>query len=182
MGEKIKALEKAIEAFDGKDISNLKQAATLLDVKVEANKAAVDGLICYCQKDSDTSAQAASWVLKYWWEKVWWEKGWAFSSSQANKLINTLITAESWQLRLHILQILPGLTIAKSQHEKLYYHLHHCLSDTNKFVRAWSYNGLAELAKQYPQYRHDVKQLFELAQNDDGEAASVKARIRNITL
>ncbi|UTW44675.1 hypothetical protein KFE80_09745 [bacterium SCSIO 12696] len=177
MGEKIKALEKAIEAFDGKDISNLKQAAALVDVKVEANKAAVDGLICYCQKDSDTSAQGASWVLKFWWEK-----GWAFSSSQANKLIDSLINAESWQLRLHILQLLSGLTIAENQTEKLHYHLRHCLCDTNKFVRAWSYNGLAELAKQYPRYRDEVKQLFELAQNDDGEAASVKARIRNIKI
>ena len=74
------------------------------------------------------------------------------------------------------------MTIAENQTEKLYYHLRHCLSDTNKFVRAWSYNGLAELAKQYPQYRGEVKQLFELAQNDDSEAASVKARIRNIVL
>ena len=94
MGEKIKSLETAIESFDGKDISNVKQTATL----VEANKAAVDGLIGYCQKDSGTSAQGASWVLKFWWEK-----GWVFSSSQANKLINSLITAEHWQLRLHIL-------------------------------------------------------------------------------
>ena len=178
MGEKIKALEKAIEAFDGKDISNLKQAATL----VEANKAAVDGLICYCQKGSENSAQGASWVLKFWWEKVWWEKGWAFSSPQATKLIDILIAAKSWQLRLHILQLLSGLTIAENQHEKLYYHLRHCLTDNNKFVRAWSYNGLAELARQYPLYRDEVKKLFELAQNDNGEAASVKARIRNIKL
>ncbi len=53
-----------------------------------------------------------------------------------------------------------------------------CLEDDNKFVRAWAYNGFYELAKQYPEYRTEAGQLFEMALRD--EAASVKARVRNV--
>ncbi|WP_448250543.1 hypothetical protein [Thalassotalea agariperforans] len=52
------------------------------------------------------------------------------------------------------------------------------LTDQNKFVRAWTYNGLYELSKQHPEYIKEAKQFFEMAMRD--EAPSVKARIRNI--
>ena len=56
--------------------------------------------------------------------------------------------------------------------------MRHNLTATNKFVRAWSYNGLYELARRDPVYLPEVEQIFELALRD--EAPSVKARIRNL--
>jgi hypothetical protein len=53
-----------------------------------------------------------------------------------------------------------------------------CLADENKFVRAWAYNGFYLLSQQYPEYQQETEQFFAMAMRD--EAASVKARIRNI--
>lgn len=52
------------------------------------------------------------------------------------------------------------------------------LSDNNKFVRAWAYNGLYELSRQYEDLRIETMLLLDAGLND--EAASVRARIRNI--
>ena len=54
----------------------------------------------------------------------------------------------------------------------------HGLTDQNKFVRAWSYNGLYELATSFPSLRKEAERFFDMALAD--EAASVKARVRNI--
>jgi hypothetical protein len=56
--------------------------------------------------------------------------------------------------------------------------LRQTLNDSNKFVRAWSYNGFYQLARHFPQYREEAEAIFEMALRD--EAASVKARVRNI--
>lgn len=56
--------------------------------------------------------------------------------------------------------------------------LRNCLISDNKFVRAWAYNGFYELALQYPAYKTEVKKFLDMAMKD--EAASVKARVRNI--
>ncbi|MCP4400146.1 MAG: hypothetical protein GY801_22915 [bacterium] len=53
-----------------------------------------------------------------------------------------------------------------------------CLVDRHKFVKAWAYNGLYELATQHREYTEETQQLFDMAMRD--EATSVKARIRNI--
>ena len=56
--------------------------------------------------------------------------------------------------------------------------LRECLVNDTKFVRAWAYSGLYELAFQYPEYKEEAKQLFEMAMRD--EPASVKSRIRKV--
>ncbi len=79
---------------------------------------------------------------------------------------------------MHALQCLPFLTIDQSEKKLVETFLRITLSGQNKFVRAWSYNGFYELARQYPEYQAETKILFEMAMND--EAASVKARVRNL--
>ena len=163
-------IETALRKFDGKDTEPLEKFSSSVSPDAER----VSLLIDFLHK-SEQQSQAASWILKRWWES-----GWQFSVQQSKQLIVVLLQAQDWQLRLHLLQLLSGLAIAESQHRELYYHLRYNLEDKNKFVRAWTYNGLAVVAKQYPQYRDEVVQLFELAIKD--EAASVKARIRNIKI
>ncbi len=52
------------------------------------------------------------------------------------------------------------------------------LCDENKFLRAWSYNGFHELARQHREYIDYAIEQIERGEAD--KAASVKARIRNI--
>jgi len=90
----------------------------------------------------------------------------------------SLGTQEHWEAKLHILQSLPYLPIAERNRKAVEAFLRLTLTDANKFVRAWSYNGFYELARQHPKYQAETEQFFQMAMRD--EAASVKARIRNI--
>ena len=115
----------------------------------------------------------ATWLLK-----AWLESGNRLDSKQVKKVYRSLSNFEHWGARLHVLQSMPFMPIGRPECEKVYNFLKNNLSDTNKFVRAWTYNGFYELARQYPEYVDKTKKYFELAMKD--EAASVKARIRNL--
>jgi len=98
--------------------------------------------------------------------------------SQIKKLFCALPEMEYWESRLHLLQCLPFMPIEKPEVKIVEKFLRKTLADHNKFVRAWAYNGFHVLAAQYPEYRGEMQQFFEMAMRD--EVASVRARIRNI--
>lgn len=130
-----------------------------------------DSLIALAQR-SDCE-KAATWLLKYHLEQ-----GNLLTPPAAATLIHTLPDFKHWESKLHVLQLLSHLTIETSCKQSLEGFLRQHLGDSNKFVKAWSYNGLFTLAKQYPEYRREFRELIELAKQN--EPASVKARIRNI--
>ncbi|MFK7778757.1 MAG: hypothetical protein QM501_11685 [Gimesia sp.] len=117
--------------------------------------------------------QGASWLLKRYLETdgelSTADLGWVFES---------LSHLEEWGSKLHLLQCLSYLTIGKSDVKILEPFLRACLEDENKFVRAWAYNGFYELALQHSQFKDEVDRMLEHGMQV--EAASVKARIRNI--
>jgi len=117
--------------------------------------------------------QGASWILKRHLEQ-----GCVLKAAELRSFFQTLPVLEDWQTKLHLLQSLPFLTIEKQRLKYLEPFLRACLDEKNKFVRAWAYNGFYELALQHPKYQTEVDQLLEQAMQD--EAASVKARVRNI--
>ena len=117
--------------------------------------------------------KGASWLLK-----AWCEDGNRLDAAQCSSIYKVLSRLGCWETKLHILQCLSYMLIAKKDRKILESFLRSTLSDTNKFVRAWSYNGFYELARQHPEYREETEKLFEMAMRD--EAASVKARIRNL--
>ncbi|MCX4027228.1 hypothetical protein H0A36_08500 [Endozoicomonas sp. SM1973] len=119
-----------------------------------------------CQK-------GATWLLK-----AFLESNNKIDKKQIKSVYDSLHQLDDWESKLHILQSIPYMPIAKTECKKLERFLRVTLTDKNKFVRAWSYNGFYVLAKQYPAYAEEVKQFFEMAMKD--EAASVKARIKNI--
>ena len=83
-----------------------------------------------------------------------------------------------WDAKLHLLQCLPYWIVMETAVSTIHSFLHNCLKEQNKFVRAWAYSGFYELAKQHPHFRTETKNL--LAQASQEEAASIKARIRQI--
>ncbi len=70
------------------------------------------------------------------------------------------------------------MEITNTEKKELEFFLRKCLTDENKFVRAWAYNGFYELSMPHSDYIAQTKQFLEMAMRD--EAPSVKARIRNI--
>lgn len=157
------------------------------DIAAWDGKSADDIAAIYQRHCDDTSLSAkliksmrqvalqkgASWLLK-----KHMESGHSMACKQAGAVFQCLPELQHWESKLHILQCLPYMPIADTDKKRVAAFLHQCLSDNNKFVRAWAYNGFYELAVRHPEYAEQTKQFFDLALKD--EAASVKARIRNI--
>ncbi|QDT42198.1 hypothetical protein Pan241w_22790 [Gimesia alba] len=117
--------------------------------------------------------RGASWLLK-----LYLEEGGVLSPTEVKQVFQSLSEVKEWETALHLLQSLPYLTIGKRDVKQVEAFLRRCLTSENKFVRAWAYNGFYELALQHPQFKAETDQLLEQAIED--EAASVKARVRNI--
>ncbi len=117
--------------------------------------------------------KGATWLLK-----AWLEFGNRLEISQISKIYGLLYKLKHWEAKLHLLQCISFMPIETTDINSIDTFLRATISDTNKFVRAWTYNGFYELAKQHPEYKEEVKIFFEMAMRD--EAPSVKARIRII--
>lgn len=157
-----------LAAFDGKHTAPLETLATRL-----SPTAILIQELCTLARQGDAKLQTATtWLLKRFQET-----GVVFASEQVQTCLALLHHVTDWEARLHLLQMLPGFAIPLTHKNALYHHLKTLLTDNKKFVRAWAYNGLVELAEQYPDLQVKVSEL--LARGQQEESASVRARIRN---
>ncbi|QEG37813.1 hypothetical protein [Bythopirellula goksoeyrii] len=158
----------ALRDFDGKHTKPLEELA----FRGEWDTQAIGTLLVCVESDESNVQSAATWVLK-----CLQERGVSFNASQHNQLLNLLHKVAPWEAKLHLLQMLPQLRVTSQQAEPLFQTIAGFLdSEDNKFVRAWSYNGLIVLATQHRKLRKKVASL--IAEGQQEEAASVKARIR----
>ena len=156
-----------LSAWDGKS------AADILSLYHQhaASPSFINDLLSACSKPHLQSG--ATWLLKHHLEQ-----GVSLDADIIEQLYAQLPLFESWQAKLHILQSIPFMPIPATQKNQVEAFLRSCLIDTNKFVRAWAYNGFHELSLQHPEYREESRQFLDMALRD--EAPSVKARVRNI--
>jgi crotonobetainyl-CoA:carnitine CoA-transferase CaiB-like acyl-CoA transferase len=94
----------------------------------------------------------------------------------ARELFARLDKLDHWECRLNILQCLPFLPIGEDRAAALARFLRACLTDENKFVRAWAYSGFHELASQHRRFAAEAAAMLDAGLRD--EPASVKSRIR----
>lgn len=118
--------------------------------------------------------RSASWLLKHHLEQ-----GFMLSDRLANSILQTFPKLEHWEARLHILQLLSLLYICDSEVDNLWDSVVIQTQDSNKLIRAWAYNGLHEIAVQFPSFKEKASQYFKIAREND-EAGSVIARIKKI--
>jgi len=160
-------IKREIAAWDGKSAADIK---AIYDAR-NAESSFADTIIAL--SSTEACEKGATWLLK-----AWLEAGNKLEQCQISKIYRSLDQLKHWEAKLHILQSIPFMTIADDESRNVYNFLVLTLNDQNKFVRAWSYNGLYELSRHHSRYRNESKQYFEMAMRD--EAPSVKARIRNI--
>lgn len=121
----------------------------------------------------DDCSEGATWLLKHALEQ-----GSKLNDHQIDGFCGLIETELSWQSILHILQILPFINVPAAHKNKMMAFVRRHAEDENKFVRAWAYNGLYELANTYPEYRDGLSVVFDAA--EETEPPAVKARIRNV--
>ncbi len=160
-------LEREIAAWDGKSADDIaevfqshKDDPGFIDVLIKLLG------VSACQK-------GATWLLK-----AGLNEANKLNSRQVTEIFSSLDSLQHWESKLHVLQSLPSLAISGREKRRVEAFLRSTLTDKNKFVRAWSYNGFYELSRQHPEYQQETEQMFAMAMRD--EAASVKARIRNL--
>ncbi len=128
-------------------------------------------LMLIAMLDKPDCQMAASWLLKHHFESTNNQ-----SIDVSIKIYNKVAELIDWQSRLVMLQSMPYLPIPEQSVIKVEAFIRDCLTDLNKFVRAWAYNGFYLLAKQYPSYQTEALDFLNLGLTD--EPASVKVRIK----
>ena len=160
-------IEQEIVAWDGKSADDIRVVYKAYRGHPNFAESIINLL------EDEPYQKGATWLLK-----AWLESGNKFEASQITKIYGLLNKLRHWETKLHLLQCIPFMPIETIDRKNIDIFLRGTLTDTNKFVRAWSYNGFYELAEQYPEYKEEVKIFFKMAMRD--ESPSVKARIRTI--
>ncbi|MDY6828383.1 MAG: hypothetical protein SV583_03320 [Pseudomonadota bacterium] len=159
-------LERATVAWDGKSHDAIVEVYN----RYGADPPFVQSVL---QLISRTECQpGATWLLK-----AWVQAGGRLNQQDTSQLVDALGALTGWQAKLHILQCLPFVVFDASHKQPVAAFLRSNLTEANAFVRAWSYGGFVELARQHPDYQMEVERLVTLAMRD--ESAAVKARLRN---
>lgn len=159
----------AIAEYDGKGIASLGSIAAQID----PSPAVLQTLCDFAGSDEARIQSASSWLLRRYAGA-----GATLSSGQTDQVLNILRADCHWEARLHVLQMMGDLTFPANRVERLWPAVIEQTTDVNKFIRAWSYYGLAVIADQHPIYRDRALSL--LAAADQEAAASVRARVRRI--
>ena len=172
-GDDVARLTAAIAEYDGKRSDGLE----LVAAQVDPSRAVLKTLCELVQAKDARVQSASSWLLRRYVDA-----GAALSPQQTEQTLAVLKSGcqhgLQWQARLHVLQMMGNLTLPSTLAEELWHALVEGTKDVNKFIRAWSYYGLAVLAEQHPIYRVRALSLIVVAEHED--APSVRARIRRI--
>lgn len=157
-------LDDALAGWDGKSREDI------LDIEATwgEDEAYLEDLICWVG-DPDTS-DAASWLLKH-------------AQDQRRPLpdLRTALQAGAesphWPTRLHLLQMLPDLTLDNRMRPAAEVLVFSSLSHERAMVRAWAYAGADQLAVTHADLRLRVMAVLKRARAEE-TAASVHARLR----
>jgi len=160
-------LSKEVLGWDGKSAGDIEK----IYIRYHYSHDFSSQLIALCQ-DEDLNL-GGTWLLKHYLEN-----GGKLTTEQGQVILTQLPSYTNWESKLHILQIFSYLKLTQSTRTVLEHFLKQELSDSNKFVKAWCYNGLYELAVEFPELQYEVSELLYLAL--ENEPASVKARVRKL--
>ena len=160
-------LERQLRDWDGKSVNAIME----IHVAHAADGDLMDRLVSLSgRSDLETGA---TWLLKHRLEN----RIDRLDADLARKLAGLLNGLSAWDAKLHCLQIYPHITIATEDSEALFRFALACSKDSNKFVRAWAYSGLHQLAIDHPQYRNSVRTVLDEAGRIE-TAPSAKVRLR----
>lgn len=158
-----------LSKFDGKHREPLEKLASQVAHDVQV----VDLLVAAAESDVGKLQAGATWVIKRLCDS-----GKHFSATETRSVLKLIPKVGNVEAKLHLLQLLPNLKVSKRQAWTLFGVIEEFLNaEENKFLRAWSYNALIDLADKEPQLRDRASAYAGVAREE--ESASVKARIRN---
>ena len=164
-------LYDAIMAFDGKSTSILGET----EARFRQRAFYLDALIPLCSNESNTISSGATWLLK-----EAHKHSIRLSTDQAAALIDTLPKILDWNAQLHLCQTLESIPVSRESLTKLLEWLRSLIQHKRPFLRAWAVSAFCAVAIEHRHLVEEAHAYLRDARND--AAASVRARVRNITL
>jgi len=160
-------LDKELAAWDGKDTAILEK----LFRENSGDQEFLPFLVGSCDKRD--LQRGATWLIKHHFDR----RGAPLSADLTRLHVAQFAGFHDWQARLHVLQYLEHLDLPDDAEAPVSDFLNETRHSDQKFVRAWTYWGLAVLAQRFPDRARKTGQLLAEAQTRE-TAASVKVRIR----
>jgi hypothetical protein len=165
------SIREELKHFDGRHTAVLECILS----RHQRKNSLIESLVLLVADDEPKIQTAATWLLKRLAED---EDHAEFKTEHLITLFDSLSELRHWIPKLHVCQMLGYVAIPEQSERNVAWFLEQNLLDQNKFLRAWSYNGFYELARQHPAYFSYA--MEQLEQGETEKAPSVKARIRNI--
>jgi hypothetical protein len=163
------SLRDELELFDGRHTDVLER---ILSGSRQTNSLIRNLVLLVADKEPKIQT-GATWLLRRLAENHV-----PFKTEHLIALFGSLSELTHWIPKLHVCQMLPHVAIPTGSECSVVWFLERNLFDENKFLRAWSYNGFWELARQHPEHVDRAMEQIDCGETD--KAASVKARIRKI--
>lgn len=161
-------LHEVLKRWDGKRVAYLQNQYTTQ----VADPAFFNNLVIICFDDPNCE-NATTWLLKYHVDS-----GNKLPQTSVDDLLANCTKLTHWEAKLHILQMLPSLEVSFGSMASVENFVRICLKESNKFVRAWAYNGMYELKKYMPELQPEV--LFLCQKAMETESPAVKARVNKV--
>jgi hypothetical protein len=161
-------LAERFEAWDGKDVAFLAEVYDLYAGRDDFHAQVLAAL------DAEERAQTgATWMLKRGLEE-----GRTLTRADAARFLARLEALIPWEAQLHALQCLPFVPVPARSRTAVERFVRAALESETRFVRAWAFTGLFELANTFAELRPEAERLMDAAL--EAGPASVSARIRNL--
>jgi len=139
----------------------------------ELDKVAIDYLVALLAGDS-MEQQASTWILLDWLRQ---DPQHRLTQKQSALLLDYAHGLTHWQSVLHLFQMMENISIPLDSSRATFDLLKsHSNDEKKKFVRSWSYSGLAALALQHEDFRSDVCDMLDSVPSDGPGSILVRVR------
>lgn len=147
--------KRILASLKGGDLRSIGEADEAVK-KVEANPELFDDLFTgMLSGDRHISMRAADAVEKATRKHAEWLQPWK------RLLLEQVSVSKDKELRWHVAQLLPRLTLTPLEKDRVVHILTGYLGDESSIVRTFSMQGLADLARGDEQLRNKVRPLIE---------------------
>ncbi len=159
-----------LERLSGGDLRSIADANQVVAL-AEENPAMIS-FLCECLSHTDRLIRMRSADAL---EKV--------STAQARKLqphkkifLKTMQSANDKELRWHMAQIVPRLTLTEKEAEKVYECLINYREDTSKIVKTFALQGMVDLSKHHPQFEKATNAALQKCLSSGSPAEQARAK------
>ncbi len=164
-------LRASLSEYDGRATTILTEAAA----RFSSAQTYLDDLVSLLADLEPLVAEGATWLVKHHLEN-----GETLSAGQTKVFVGGTANLTTWGAILQVCQTVRFLAVTPDDANRLAQWLSGHLDHKRPFIRAWSLDALCALARSHDLLRADAERALAKAKNDP--AASVRARVRHITL